>query len=41
MPLGQLGSLVWCRCRNCGIDFNVPAPDPDDEPVEVGADDDE
>jgi hypothetical protein len=23
--LGVLGSLVWCRCRNCGWDFNVPA----------------
>jgi len=22
MPLGQLGRLLWYRCRDCGIDFN-------------------
>lgn len=22
--LGTLGSLVWFRCLNCGIDFNIP-----------------
>lgn len=22
MELGSLGSLVWFRCRNCGIEFN-------------------
>lgn len=21
--LGTLGHLVWLRCRDCGIDFNV------------------
>ena len=21
--MGQLGNLVWFRCLNCGIDFNV------------------
>lgn len=23
--LGTLGSLHWFRCRDCGVDFNVPA----------------
>lgn len=23
--LGQLGSLVWFRCRNCGYEFSIPA----------------
>jgi tRNA(Ile2) C34 agmatinyltransferase TiaS len=22
VPLGQLGTLRWYRCRDCGIDFN-------------------
>lgn len=25
--LGQLGRLVWYRCRSCGIDFNQPKPE--------------
>lgn len=37
VPLGHLGNLLWCRCRNCGVDFNVT---PDPEPVAVGDDDD-
>jgi hypothetical protein len=33
VPLGQLGSLFHCRCRNCGMQFSVPAADLDlDEP---------
>ena len=23
--LGCLGRLAWLRCRNCGIEFNIPA----------------
>ena len=23
--LGQLGRLLWLRCRDCGIDCNLPA----------------
>lgn len=22
VPLGQLGDLVWFRCRQCGMDFS-------------------
>lgn len=29
-PLGQLGSLVHCRCRNCGAQFSHKA-----QPVEA------
>lgn len=23
--LGILGRLLWCRCRNCGMECNLPA----------------
>lgn len=25
VPLGRMGSLLWLRCRACGIDQSVPA----------------
>jgi hypothetical protein len=25
MILGTLGHLVWYRCDDCGMDYNVPA----------------
>lgn len=25
--LGQLGPLLWLRCRCCGIDFSIKIPD--------------
>lgn len=25
--LGQLGRLLWLRCRDCGIDVHQPAND--------------
>ncbi len=28
--LGQLASLIWLRCRQCGIDWNVKAEDIED-----------
>lgn len=37
-PLGGLGNLVWFVCRDCGMQFNVPvseieqeAPDEEEE----------
>ena len=29
-PLGYLGALYWCRCRNCGLD-QTAEPEPEDE----------
>ena len=26
--LGTLGARWWFRCRDCGIDFNLPAREP-------------
>ena len=36
VPLGQLGSLVWCRCRQCGMDFNFTPDEVDDEGDDEG-----
>ena len=34
--LGDLGSLMWFKCRNCGLEQNVEAAD---EPWDDGGDD--
>ena len=35
MWLGNLGSVTWWRCRNCGMDQSCPctecAPEPEEE----------
>lgn len=36
--LGQLGPLVWLRCRNCGMDQSLHITD--DEVVELACSDD-
>lgn len=28
--LGELGSLTWYRCQNCGMEFPKPTPQEDD-----------
>jgi len=32
--LGVLGSLLWLRCRCCGLDKSIPAPKEDPIPDE-------
>lgn len=35
-PLGTLGQRCWLRCRDCGLDFSVPAaPEPEPEDWQV------
>ena len=34
--LGELGRLVWVRCRECGIDFNMSAAALEDQADDMG-----
>jgi hypothetical protein len=29
--LGKLGSLAWFRCQGCGMEFNLPASEVEDD----------
>lgn len=31
MPMGQLGSLTWAKCRNCGAEQSVEPEEEDEE----------
>jgi hypothetical protein len=31
IPLGSLGKLLWCRCRNCGSEVGTAQPVEEEE----------
>lgn len=39
LRLGQLGRLIHSRCRTCGIEHSVQAPDPEPGELEPDPDD--